>query len=287
MSVNQVRNVGFVRGFWGYYEEGKGIGYKRRPKLERDMVLLKYNKYEKEMRKKFPLITLVFGTENKEFLENLGYECQLVSEEPYKWDPNKYMYRHKLECFKQATKHLDEFIFLDWDCFPVQTIPNNFWNVLRSKKKDFQAILRRYNQPKCGWRKRIDNGKRLVPEASWVYIRNKEIPKQMIEIWKDMDKPFLEERVLAKYTDIDSGGWKGREKYWNLYEPEYFVWANTRTASPEVRAKDPLFAHFDRTVIKKKILRRLDDTPEEDREEVVTNRIQKYCKDHSYKIEEN
>ena len=76
---------------------------------------------------------ITWGSSNKLYLESLGYDVKLLS--PYETDPqynsihNHYM--HKLEAIRVAGLLYSEYIFLDWDCFPLRPFDDAFYNYLR------------------------------------------------------------------------------------------------------------------------------------------------------------
>ena len=114
----------------------------------------------------------------------------------------------------------DEIVFLDWDTKLIKEIPENLWDEL-NKKASFQASLWRYKKPKINHRgKRFDN--RMCPAAGFVYIRDKNIPKRLMELWKVSPNSWSEEPAFALLTDEMTGGWKGLKTYWELFEPECY-----------------------------------------------------------------
>ena len=204
---------GFVRGLWGIYN--KEWIYKRRYKMDNDVELLMNNPYSQ------PFKTYVFGTDNYKYLVDKGFDCKLVDEKPilYGYENTKqHAYGHKLRIFKEAMNDFDEIVFLDWDTQLAKELPENFWEVL-GQKASIQAIIRGYKKTKCPWRKK---DKRKRPCASFVYINDKKIADEMMEMWEKRSK-MAEEQIMAKYTDDMVGGWKGIEKYWELFEPDFFV----------------------------------------------------------------
>ena len=181
--------------------------------------------------------TYVFGKENKEWLDSIGYKTILVHEDPVLWDMKTKLYRHKLEVFERATEDFDEFAFLDWDCIPISRL-GGVWEEL-GKKESFQANLFQYRTKKCLWR---EDDQRKVCNGGFAYFRDKSIPNKMIKNWEAFcediadikekrDKRGLELRLrekslifddepsMSKYIDDFCSGWKGSDHYWDNFEP--------------------------------------------------------------------
>jgi hypothetical protein len=205
---------GFIRTLWGIKNRTERR-LKRRDKMDGDIKFLSLNKYDKTD------MVYVFGEDNYKYLVDLGFKCRLLTKEPCAWDMEKEQYRHKLEVFYRASLDFEEFIFLDWDCMPIKELPLDFWEGFY-KKQTFQAALSQYKRPRINFR---ETEKRKVPCASFVYIRDKHIPKELISLWEKSDNNdrMFEENIMARYTDNFTGGWKGIEVYWDLFEPIYFT----------------------------------------------------------------
>jgi len=236
---------GFVRALWGKYisiNERKEKQMRRRVCLDTDMWLMKFNKYEKEI----DPITFVFGEDNYKHMIDMGYKAIMLDKRPHVWDSKDCsVFRHKLEAFRAATEYFDEFIFLDLDCLQIKPLPANFWEE-HYKKGPMQASLMGYKRRKAKWRKECS---RLVPCACYVYIRDPQIPHELIKIWEqDGNSEFTEETIMAMYLDKISGGWQGLDYYWDRFEPEFYVFENGdwRTVNDTKRIdKDKIcFQHF-------------------------------------------
>lgn len=226
----------FIRTMWGIYEHEGRRFFKRRAKLDNDIALVQKCPYSE------PFRTYVFGEDNYKFLVDKGFDCKLIDKKPIVWDMNKEQFRHKLEAFKCGMEDFDEIVFLDWDTFPIKPLPKDFWDVL-NKKESIQAILRMYHRRKAYWRGGIDT--RKIPCASFVYVREKQITEDLIALWEKMGRPWSEEQVLARFIDSRMGGWQGMEKYWDTYEPDFFMLAEARVFSKELlRTKNQCFKHL-------------------------------------------
>lgn len=225
---------GFVRTLWGIHDHQGRRFYKRRSKIDNDIILQKQSKFAP------PCKIFVFGEDNYKALIDDGFDCELADKKPIVWDMDKQQFRHKIEAFKLGMELFDEMVFLDWDMYSLKPLPDHFWDVLQ-KKDALQAIIRMYHRRKAYWRR---GDKRKVPCASFVYIREKQIAQDLIEMWESMNKPWSEETVLGRYMDQKTGGWQGIEKYWETYEPDFFVLREGRVFERELlNTKEKIFDH--------------------------------------------
>jgi len=202
---------GFIRALWGIYNKEQRT--KHRIWLDNDIEFCQMNKYQ------IPYTTFVFGEDNYKQLIDRGIQCFLVDKRPFVWDMVKEQYMHKIEVLKYGTQLFDEMIFLDWDTLPIKELPDDLWFKL-SQKASLQATLRQYYRNRISWE---GTDRRYVPSAAFIYIRDKNIPFHLEEIWKTIGKPWTEETVLRKYIEDDMKGWKGADYYWNYYEPYCFT----------------------------------------------------------------
>jgi hypothetical protein len=76
---------------------------------------------------------IVWGSNNKKYLEALGYnvKCLSIEDTDKKYSTLHKHYMHKLEAIKVAGVLHKEYIFLDWDCFPLRPFDSNFYNYLQ------------------------------------------------------------------------------------------------------------------------------------------------------------
>lgn len=88
---------------------------------------------------------IVWGIENKKYLESLGYnvKCLSVEDTDKKYSTLHKHYMHKLEAIKIAGVLHKEYIFLDWDCFPLRPFDNSFYEHLQ-KGNEVQIPLYAY-----------------------------------------------------------------------------------------------------------------------------------------------
>jgi len=201
---------GFVRVLWGVYQDDRW--HRHRIWLDNQLRYLKLNSFDR------PFTALVFGEENFKQLVDMGFNCRLVDKRPVVWDMEKEQFRHKLEALKIGMQLFDEMVFLDWDTQPIQPLPDNFWQRFY-EKDDIQISLRWYFRRRITWR---TEDARKVPCAAFIYMRNKNIPGELIKIWEELGRPWTEEQVLMKYIDNRMDGWKGEKEYLRRFEPIFF-----------------------------------------------------------------
>lgn len=229
--------TGFIRGLWGIFDNSHRIT-NRRFRVENNINKTLRNKYAPSSQ------TYVFGKENLIGLEKLGVKnLTLIQEDPFKFDLIKHQYRHKLELIRYAMEvdGYDEILYLDWDCYPTRSLPDDFWEVLRGKGV-FQANLIQYHRKKCFWRE-VDQ--RKVPNGGFLYIRDKTIPARAIEYWDEMPQDNDEPAWAKIVEDLMGGKWTDINDYWNRFEPE---WCNLHKSSPyspeQLKSKKSCFIHY-------------------------------------------
>jgi len=93
----------------------------------------------------------VWGDDNKNKIEQLGYECHLVDENPYDLtiaDNHTFINHksliHKIVGIKKALEIYNEIIFVDWDCRKEKEIDKNFYDLIKSKESKIQVPLYTY-----------------------------------------------------------------------------------------------------------------------------------------------
>ena len=102
-------------------------------------------------------IVYVWGMDNFEYLTNLGYTCELISEENYNFDIASdhtfYDFKslnHKLFVINLAMKDYDEILFLDWDCKFIGELDNDFYRLLKNGNA-LQIPLYTYPKKSLDW----------------------------------------------------------------------------------------------------------------------------------------
>jgi len=215
----------FIRVLWGeqpepYYDFGcidkpdeKVLDLKLRRRIKINNDIRKTLKRSIQL----PFVTYIFGKNNYEQINKLGLECKLMDEKNSLY--GKHQYKHKLDAFVYAMEDFDEIIFLDWDTKLEKELPSDFWEQMY-QKDIFQASLWKYEISKVKHRNR--NANKYCPSGGFVYIRNKSIPKRLIELWEDAPNKWSEEPSFALLTDELMNGWKGLKEYWDRFEPDCY-----------------------------------------------------------------
>ena len=127
-------------------------------------------------------IVCVWGSENESFLKKRGFNTILMNE--ISTDPQystiESQFYHKLESIKKAGEIYNEFIFLDWDCYLLRPLDDNFYKLLR-EGNDIQVPTYAYDDVKyAGIPKLImypgnKRYKNTIPEDLRQYIIGQEI----------------------------------------------------------------------------------------------------------------
>ena len=110
--------IKFIRIFWGDAEK-----YKHQ--------ILKCHRVNETV--------FVYGKNNEDLFKELGFDTYLMNDEPYDTsiasDHTMFDHRslhHKLVAFNKAVEIYGEVIFLDWDCYKVKDIDDNFFKLVQS-----------------------------------------------------------------------------------------------------------------------------------------------------------
>ena len=224
-----------MRAFWGVNDKSHRL-LNRKYRVDGNIKGLLKSKNNTEF------ITYVWGKDNYEHLTKLGFKCVLVYDEPFQWDLIKYQYRHKLEALKYAmeVEGVDELLHVDWDCVPLKKADDKMWEQL-SKKDVFQSNLMQYHRIKAKWRK---SDRRKIPNGGCVYIKDKNVPAELIKVWETMKGPSAEP-PMAKFTDNLMGGWKGINEYWKRFEmPICNLHRSAAFPIDLIKTKDVYFVHY-------------------------------------------
>jgi len=228
---------GFIRGLWGSFDVTNRLTA-RRFNVANDILNIKRNEFNEKF------VTYIMGVENFKILNDLGIEnLVLVDKEPFRFDLTAHQYRNKIEVIAHAFLNdgYGELVYLDWDCVPQKKLSNDFWTEL-GKRECFQANLQGYKKNKISWRQSENN---IIPNGGFMYLRDKKISELAIKTWDKIGNPVNDECVWASITDDMVGGWKGREKYMDLFESMY---SNLHRGSPFPREwlnkKDVYFIHY-------------------------------------------
>ena len=227
---------GFIRALWGIHSKLHRIT-RRRYRVDDNISTILKNKHND------PFKVYVMGEDNYQWLKNQGFDCVMVNENPAPFDLIRHQYRHKLEIIKYAMEEdgYDEMVYLDWDCFPQKQLAKNFWEEL-GKKESFQANLQIYHRRKAYWRK---TELRKITNGGFIYLRDKTLPQKAIDWWEKLGMGDNDEPAWARLTDEMSGGWKGVDHYWELYEPMFCnLHRNSIYSAEKLASKDVCFIHY-------------------------------------------
>lgn len=200
----------FIRGLWGVLDQEDRF-LSRRHKMRVDMALTQIDRYP------FPYRTYVFGKENYEICKKV-YKIKdvvLLSDDPYRYDLHKHIYRHKLDILQYAMEEdkFKEVIYVDWDVRPQMPITELFWSKL-GKKEAFQANLQRYQRRKITHRQ---ENVCLVPNGGFLYLRDKSYPQKIINCW-NKHPCDTDEIAYAEFLDELHGRYRGTDYYWQYHE---------------------------------------------------------------------
>lgn len=207
-------NSRFIRAIWGTTNpEHKFHKFRDSLTPEVDDTVL-YNQFSE------PFVTYILGRENYEWFVDRypKAEAVLVQDDPF-FNSTR-VWPNKMFILKKAMEDFDEIIYMDWDTEAIKKCPKTIWETLRTKEV-FQAPLYKYGHAKINWRRR--GGNKFVPCGAFVYIRDKSIPENMLNMDSKYDLPnkYLDEVYFAKQTDELMGGWKGTQEYKERFEPPF------------------------------------------------------------------
>jgi len=148
-------------------------------------------------------MVIVWDEVNCKFMEKLGYPYLYMGESKF---DKQFNFFYKILALERAMELYDEILFLDWDCFIQKPLDDTFYGLVRSKGDIqmplyfycgeildmFQTINPRqsedhqyynmffYNMIRHGkWK--FDDGL-VIPNAGFIYCRDKEFFKELIDI---------------------------------------------------------------------------------------------------------
>lgn len=185
-------------------------------------------------------IVIVWDKENKDLMENLGYQYHYMGESnSFSLNLN---FLHKILALEKAMEMYDEILFLDWDCFAQKPLDDNFVDLLRSKGEiqiplyfypgeildQFRKIdpevddnMHYFNMffysmiRNCKW-KFMDG--LVIPNAGFIYCRNKSFFKDLLRIQKENGIISNIEEICALLYFKDSI--RNTNEYIQKIEPE-------------------------------------------------------------------
>lgn len=225
-----------------------------RSKIDSDIINIVSNDINQDF------VAYCFGKHNSDFLRSVGCKnVVMVDKNPWPIGDEPWSFLNRIHMWEYVMNDYDEIVSLDWDSVQIKPLPLDFWSVL-GQKESIQSPLAEYPKKILTWRKEIRGSGRLVPNGSFVYMRDKTIPSKLMKM---LDDPFLhrdihygrrkevpkdltnrkqwaDEVYVAKYMDDISGGWEGKEKYYKLFEPP---WTLVRHSMFKDEKKDHCFIH--------------------------------------------
>jgi hypothetical protein len=188
-----------------------------------------------------------FGKQNAEFLDGLDVPLEMLDKDPWqtpkltdeieqhgmvRYGANTFW--HKLMILDQALYDFDEVVWIDFDMNRVKpNLPEGFWDKL-SSGPTFQAALsvQRSSTHGAGWRRwrnrrwliaemSLWDGDpkdqlrqaRLIPQCAWMYLRGRDIIKEVLEIQARFPR-WMDQQVFAYWLDLHNGrNWMGSHEY--------------------------------------------------------------------------
>jgi len=183
-------------------------------------------------------IVYVWGKDNEKFLKNRGYETRLQDVNSYPHYIDMYsLLITKLISIDLALKEFGEIIFLDWDCYVLRNLDDDFYKYLEEKpiqcplyshyKEPFEAMYEAsgYNSTEIKSYKVVDETVRLynwkkddmlvIPNFGFFYSRDKNIGKILTDIAiKHKLKGCVDEYAMFLYANCSV------EEYIERYHPK-------------------------------------------------------------------
>ena len=193
--------------------------------------------------------TYVFGIDNLKKLEKKGLNCVLVDERSRVVERRHYC--NKLIGIDRAMEDFDEVVYLDWDTIPIKPLPDNFWDVLRSKDV-IQSPLVKVRRPQSMWR----TG-RILPKLTiggfFYYIRDRsvlELPlawaTHQIELPKPFGPKWNDETYVARGIDNLMNNWRKDYLEMPLKQYDYLEMPLKQYMEEYLRRFEPLFCRQER-----------------------------------------
>lgn len=168
----------------------------------------------------FNEVVYVWGKENRDSLKNMGYETILISRDKfdYKFTHPNYHFIHKLIGIETAMKVHSKVLFLDWDCYLVKELDNDFFNSLEGKsllapiysypKSNYEVIYEKADEwfelhsnllNTLSWDK---DDMLVIPNAGFIYISDSTIATELVTLAKKNNiTTLIEEFTLYSYTN--------------------------------------------------------------------------------------
>lgn len=227
---------GIIRALWGIYSDEKNALIQRRKKIDDDLKMLREKGIEHDY------VCYTYGLENHKYLLECGVNSIMIDENPAPYDLKKEQYLHKIKSIEYAMFEdgYDEILHCDFDCIPEKSL-DGIWDIL-NKKEPIQACLQLYRRRKCLWRVKDI---RKVGNGGGLYIRGKNIIREIIACWEELRGPSAEPPI-SLYIDRLNNGWIGMEEWWKRYEIEIINLHRGSAFSKDKNKKKPeaRFNHY-------------------------------------------
>jgi hypothetical protein len=208
-----------------------------------------FNKYANQIMEarqdKLDETVFVWGKDNYLRLMSLGYDCILISDDPYDYQiANNHTFIdhksliHKIKGIEIALTHFNEVVFVDWDVRKTKEIDDNFYQLLRSKNASLQVPL--YTYPVKAFEFLINtikdpvmrnffdklerfvvrysyryNKNYIIPNTGFMYCNSIDVIRDLLLIIKNYQLETVPDElsVFINYEDYDL------ESYIKLVEP--------------------------------------------------------------------
>lgn len=189
-------------------------------------------------------VVVVWGQENCDYLNSLGYDCVLIQDNIDNLHSLD-MFRLKLEAIEHTSSLYGKILFLDWDtvqvkpidslfyddfidktfCAPLYCYPEKIKTQLNSlgKKSTNEWFEHMYNHLSTNSWKQFKSF--VVPMAGFIYISNYKIAKQLLDLHLDNQfRGLIEEVALFNLADCSL------DEYLAKYEPST-IWGRLSSQS--------------------------------------------------------
>jgi len=208
---------------------------------EQNRILARYNKMHSDIEelKKRPyhdFTAITFGDKNTFLANENGFKCCQCWDAPYKYDPLKETYIHKLYAIQFAfEKYGEDVLYLDWDCLPIRPFNDSEfkWN------SKITANLQTYrNGGKAYWRKDSN----VLLNGGFLHIDNPDIIDGIMRLYEQEKSEghavHNDEPILMKWVE-NHYGWD-RAKWEEMFEAKQCR-LNRMGVYPN---KDAFFVHY-------------------------------------------
>jgi hypothetical protein len=173
-------------------------------------------------------IVFVWGEENNQFLKKRGFDTILMSDEiPNEYNSYEGQFYRKLLALDLSLKMFGEVILLDWDCYILRELDDNFYKYIASKPIQIPLYAHTLNPIdgmsesslslssegyvlnketsdfilKYSWK---DNGMCILPNFGFFYSRDISVGKKLLDIAINNNlKGCADEGAMFIYADCD------------------------------------------------------------------------------------